>query len=227
MLPLQGWLRPEWQPAAGIRAPTPEHVFQRWSVGCGGRRGHPPGTAEGRACYGLLHGHRQDAPPPACPARLGGAPDGGWGSKCADPNQIAHQTEGSTIPSASHLRPKHDEALRADGRKFRVCCPFAPLGNAQRGSVDICAAWLRLARSRQRRNERGVTAQCDPVGRRPIDEQVQAATVCRLYAGSRRVCQPWLRDNVAFWSHCLARHSDPCPLYHFGSASEQTRSRAG
>ena len=137
------------------------------------------------------------------------------------------QTECSTIPSAPHLRPKYDEALRAGGRKFRVCCPFAPLGHTQRGSVNICAAWLRLARSRQRRNERGVAAQRDPVGRRPIDEQVQAATVCRLYAGSRRVCQPWLRDNVAFWSHCLARHSDPCPPYHFGSASEQTRPRAG
>ena len=64
------------------------------------------------------------------------------------------------------------------------------------------------------------------VGRRPIDEQVQAATVCRLYAGSRRVCQPWLRDKVAIWSHCLARHSDPCPLYHLGLASEQIPQKA-
>ena len=42
-----GLARPEWQPAAGIRAPTPEHVFQQSSVGCGGRRGHPPGAVEG------------------------------------------------------------------------------------------------------------------------------------------------------------------------------------
>ena len=138
---------------------------------------------------------------------------------------MCHRTRGSSIGPP----PPPQVRRGAAGRR-----PQVP------GMLPVCAARQRAAQLRRhlrrmaaagpfasRRNERGVAAQRDPVGRRPIDEQVQAATVCRLYAGSRRVRQPWLRDNVAFWSHCLARHSDPCPLYHFGSASEQTRSRAG
>ena len=63
-------------------------------------------------------------------------------------------------------------------------------------------------------------AQSSPCLKKPGAAILSATHICC-------VCQPLLRDYVAFWSHCLARHSDPRPLRHLGSAGEQTHSRAG
>ena len=120
-----------WNDSQSARVWAVQHVFQRWSVGRVGPRGHPPGTAKGRASHSLL------------PAGLGGAPDGALSSKSADSNQITHQTDCTTTPSAPH-RPKYDEALRAGGRSSRYVALRKPLGDAQRFSVDICAARLGL-----------------------------------------------------------------------------------
>ena len=94
-------------------APTLEHVFQRWRVSRGGRRDHRPGAkSAAMACCTAtegMHNHLRAQPDLAARRTAGGARYARTrtrsGTKC------------TTVPSAPHLRPTFDEALRPSYRK--------------------------------------------------------------------------------------------------------------
>ena len=55
------------------------------------------------------------------------------------PNRVHHHSTGPTPPPQVR-----QGAAGSIGRRFRLCCPLAPLGHAQCCSVDICVARLQL-----------------------------------------------------------------------------------
>ena len=184
-----GFLRPEWQPAAGLGAPV-EHALKRRGICrvCGEAIDHRQPSAITACCTAIdsmprnvrAHPDILLAGLPVVPCRHGHAQGRAQGAR-------------SRHFSGCQLGPQHDEALQTCGSEPRVGDPITSLRNSKRCPVDVrlrlpCAGVApRRSMSRRRRSPGATPA--------AVGQPAPLARPARGQLGPRAP-QLWLAESV-------------------------------
>ena len=219
-------LRPQGQATVALRGSVVDDAVERRAFASLRLQRLPPGTSKSRTGDCLLHRDRKHAPPAPRPSCCRCRAHGEGGAVRLETHQVSHEASGLSVPAAAHLGAEHDERLRPPSRELRVRGVLAALSHPQHGSVHGRCARLRVPRSRERGNQRGVAALRPPAAQRPVHDEVESATVLRSDLRGGGVGQPLLQNDLTFRPHRFPGDLHPGSLHDLGPPGEESSARA-
>ena len=125
----------------------------------------------------------------------GSSSEGRRGALGRDPDQVAHESQRSLVPTAPDMCAQDHQPLRASHAELWVRGALASLCHPERCAVCRRCAGLWLPGASQRGDRCSVTAEGPSQWHGPINHQIQSAPVGWVNIGRRRVRQPLLSNH--------------------------------
>ena len=149
------------------------------------------------------------------------------GALDAEPEHGAEELLALVAPSAPSFSSEDNQPLRPPSRQLRVACDLAPTRRNKRDPRPGVGPGDGPTSPSEWGDERCVAAQGLAIGRCPVDNEVEAATVVGTDVRRCGAREPLLRHDPSLRTDCLASDLDPRPLHDEPASRQQTRAGAG